>query len=89
MAPPTEKFLFEPLKNKGDFRVLRLYPASSQSELIHQEIHYESLCNASEYEAVSYTWGDQAFNQEVSAKRQDTTHHAKLSDDFAYASTKE
>jgi hypothetical protein len=56
--PPTSlnKYIYEPLPNVGDIRLLTLYPYQ-----LHQSIRcnlfIESLAEKPTYEALSYVWG--------------------------------
>lgn len=68
-ASHIEKFRFEPLAGAFDFRVLKLHPASSQSDPIHFTVEKSILRAAPEYHSISYTWDGQVPEQEAYANR--------------------
>jgi len=62
-----ENFQFEPLEQSGEFRILQLHSAQSDADEIVIDIRSELLHKAPDYEAVSYTWDNQGFDQNIIA----------------------
>ncbi|KAF5005965.1 hypothetical protein FDECE_7634 [Fusarium decemcellulare] len=65
MDSSGQHYNYEPLPPQGWFRLLTIEPSEDESSVISCTLEHQQISSSIQYEAISYTWGDEELTESI------------------------